>query len=144
MVAVVLAAAVCSGPAIAGNDDVRVVRVPDRDGSGHTVQACWRPTGRRRLLGDHWTVPGRGYSRVKFVRVAGRFAAAETTWHEEPFRELPGEHTVRIVVVDVKTGKRKLIEADVYNRLTLSRSGTVRWTEREGGRTVRHSVSFGT
>jgi hypothetical protein len=137
-----LLALACSGAAILSNGHVQVVRVPDVQGSGHTVQACWRPTGRRRLLGDHWTVPGRGYSRVKFVRVAGRFAAAETTWHEDPFRELPGEHTVRIVVVDVKTGKRRTTEGDVHNRLALSRNGTVRWTERDGGRVVVRSVSF--
>ena len=136
MLAVVLAAAACSGTGIAGEGDVRVLRVPDVQGSGHTVQACWRPTGRRRLLGDVWTIPGRGYSRVKFVRVAGRFAAAETTWHEDPFRELPGEHTVRIVVVDVRSGKRRTIAGDVHNRLALSRNGTVRWTERDGGRVV--------
>lgn len=111
-----------------------MLRVPDRQGSGHTVQACWRPTGRRRLLGDVWTVPGRGYSRVKFVRVSGRFAAAETTWHEDPFRELPGEHTVRIVVVDVKSGKRRQVRADVHDRLALYRTGMVRWTERVNGR----------
>jgi hypothetical protein len=81
-------------------------------------------------------VPGRGYSRVKFVRISGRFAAAETTWHEDPFRELAGEHTVRIVVVDVKSGKRRTINGDVYDRLTLSRRGTARWTERAGGRIV--------
>jgi hypothetical protein len=138
---VAVAAAACAGTAIAGAGDVRVIRVPDRQGSGHTVQACWRPTGRRRLVGDVWTVEGRGYSRVKFVRVSGRFAAGETTWHEDPFRELPGEHTVRIVVVDVKSGKRRAVDGDVHDRLTLSRSGTVRWTERKAGRVVVRTSS---
>ena len=136
----ILLALACGGAALVTEGDVRVLRVPDREGSGHTVQACWRPTGRRRLIGDHWTVPGRGYSRVKFVRVAGRFAAAETTWHEDPFRELPGEHTVRIVVVDVKSGRRRAIEGDVHDRLTLYRTGTVTWTERRGGREVTRTA----
>ena len=142
MLAAVLAAAACSGSGLAQAGDVRVLRVPDVDGPGHTVQACWRPSGRRTLIGDHWTVEGRGYSRVKFVRVSGRFAAAETTWHEDPFRDFPLNHTVRIVVVDVKNRKRRTIDADVYDRLTLYRNGRVRWTEREGGRVVSHSVSF--
>jgi hypothetical protein len=140
MLALVLAAAACSGTGVAGEGDVRVLRVPDVQGSGHTVHACWRPTGRRTLIGDHWTVEGRGYSRVKFLRVSGRFAAAETTWHEDPFRALPGEHTVRIVVVDAKSGKRRRIEGDVHDRLTLYRNGRVRWTEREGGRIVVRSA----
>ena len=138
----ILLALACGGAAILGKGDVQVVRVPDAEGAGHTVHACWRPTGRRTLIGDHWTVEGRGYSRVKFVRANGRFAAAETTWHEDPFRELEGEHTVRIVVVDAKSGKRRTIDANVHDRLTLYRNGRVRWTEREGGRVVSHSVSF--
>ena len=132
----ILLALACGGAALVTQGDVQVVRVPDRQGSGHTVQACWRPTGRRRLIGDHWTIEGRGYSRVKFVRVSGRFAAAETTWHEDPFRDLPGEHAVRIVVVDVKGGKRREVRADVYDRLSLFRTGMVRWTERVNGRII--------